>query len=96
MNKRQLALTLGSIITSLLILFTSCKKINEATELGADLIPPIDNVTTFDTSITVEAYNDIFTLGGTSADSLRQDTVRSHYSDEQFLGVINNDQLFGR
>jgi hypothetical protein len=95
-NKRLLALTLGSTITALLFLFTSCKKINDATELGADLIPPIDNVTTFDTIVTVEAYNDIFTLGGAAADSLRQDTIRSHYSDEQFLGIINSDPLFGK
>jgi len=94
MVNRQLVLTLGSIITATLLLFSSCKKINEATELGGDLIPPVDNINTFDTVITVEAYNDLFTLGGT--DSLKEDSTRSHYSDEQFLGQINGDLLFGK
>ena len=96
MNKRHLALTLGSFIIALFIISSSCKKINEATELGGDVIPAVDNVTTFDTTLTVEAYNDLFTLGGAPADSLRQDTTRSSYADEQFLGRIDNDPLFGR
>lgn len=95
MKNRQLALTLGSIITGILILFSSCKKINEATELGGDLIPPIDNINTFDTTITVEAYNDLFTLAGPAI--LSRDSTRTDYSDEQFLGVITNgDLLFGK
>jgi hypothetical protein len=92
--KRQLALTLGLIITGTLILFSSCKKINEATELGGDLIPAVDNITTFDTTLTVEAYNDLFTFTGTN--SLLDDSTSSFYSDEQFLGVISNDPLFGK
>ncbi len=94
MKYRQLALTLGTIITGTLILISSCKKINEATELGADLIPPVDNINTFDTTVTVEAYNDLFTLGG--MDVLKQDSTRSHYSYEQFLGLITNDNFFGK
>jgi hypothetical protein len=93
-KKTQLALTLGSIVISILILFSSCKKINEATELGGDLIPPVDNITTFDTTVTVEAYNDLFTLGG--LDSLKEDSTYSHYTYEQFLGLINADPLFGK
>lgn len=34
-------------------MFFSCTKINEATELGDDLIPAVDNVNTFDTTLTV-------------------------------------------
>ncbi len=94
MKKRQLALTLGSILTGLVIIVSSCKKINETTELGGDLIPPIDNINTFDTTITIEAYNDLFTLG--LADPLKEDSTRSSYGDEQFLGVINNDPFFGK
>jgi hypothetical protein len=94
MVKRQLVLTLGSIITGSLILLSSCKKINEATDLGGDLLPAVDNITTFDTTLTVEAYNDLFTLGG--IDSLKEDSTYSHYSYEQFLGRINSDPLFGR
>ena len=93
-KKIQLALTLGSLITGILILFSSCKKINEATGLGGELIPAVDNITTFDTTINVEAYNDLFTLGGT--DPLKEDSIYSHYSYEQFLGTISNDPLFGK
>jgi Domain of unknown function (DUF4270) len=90
----KLLLTFGIIITGIFILFNSCKKINEATELGSDLIPPVDNINTFDTTISVEAYNDLFTLGGT--DVLKEDSTRSHYSDVQFLGKITSDPLFGK
>lgn len=62
--------------------------------MGSDLIPAVDNITTFDTTISVEAYNELFTLGGT--DILKEDSTRSHYSDVQFLGKITNDPLFGR
>jgi hypothetical protein len=66
----------------------SCKKINEATELGGGLIPPVDNVNTFDTSLSVEAFNGIFTDA--------EDSTRSTGISEQFLGMINNDPLFGK
>lgn len=95
MKKRQLVLTAGLLITGLIILFSSCKKINEATELGGGLIPPIDNINTFDTSIEVEAYNDLFAFPG-SPDPLKDDSLTSDYTDEQFLGVIDNDPLFGK
>ena len=96
LKNRQLVLTLGSLFTATLILFTSCKKINEATELGGDLIPAVDNINTFDTLLTVEAFNDLFTLGGPIADSLKEDSTRSDYRYEQFLGLISNDPLFGQ
>ena len=91
--KRQLALTLGLIITSTFILFSSCKKINEATELGGNLIPAVDNITTFETILDVEAYNDLFTFTG---NPLTDDSTLSSYTDEHFLGVISSDPFFGR
>jgi len=88
-NKRQLGLTLGVIITSfIIILFSSCTKINEATELGAGLIPAVDNISTFDTTLEVQAYNDIFTLA--------TDSQRLAATEEHFLGVINTDPVFGK
>jgi hypothetical protein len=93
-KKRLLVLTLGSIILGTFILFSSCRKINEATDLGNDIVP--DGVNTFDTTLTVEAYNDLFTLGGPAADSLKEDSTNSSYTDEQFLGIINSDPLFGK
>jgi hypothetical protein len=84
---RIAALLTGFIVTIFLILSTSCRKINEATTLGQDLIPPIDNVHTFDTTISVEVYNELFTL--------QNDTFRLGQNDLHFLGVISNDPLFG-
>jgi hypothetical protein len=87
-KNRQFALLLGVIIASLAIVFSACKKLNEATELGGDLIPAVDNINTFDTSIyNIETYNDIF--------ALLNDSTRSYAQDERFLGRITNDPIFG-
>lgn len=88
MKQKHLALTLGALILSTVLLLVSCKKINEATTLGGDLLPVIDNINTFDTSLTVEAYNDIFTI--------TNDSTRASYGTEQFLGLITNDPFFGK
>lgn len=88
MKHKHLALTLGAIFTSTLILLISCKKINESTTLGSDLIPVVDNITTFDTLLTVEAYNDTF--------SLATDTTRYNSSYAHYLGHIENDPFFGK
>ena len=88
MNKKYLVLTLGTIITCIAILFSACRKINESTELGAGLIPAVDNITTFDTTIDVQAYNDTF--------GIVNDSVRFSASYEAFLGRINNDPFFGK
>jgi hypothetical protein len=86
-KNKPLILSLGTIVLSTIVLF-SCKKINEATELGGDLIPPIDNIHTFDTTLEVLAFNDSFTLA--------TDSTRSFRDDEHFLGLINNDPIFGK
>jgi len=87
-NRRQLALLLGAIITSIVIIFSACKKINSSTELGTGLIPGIDNITTFDTIINVQAFNDTF--------GILNDSTRFSYTDEAFLGRINSDPIFGK
>jgi hypothetical protein len=86
-KKKHLAFTLGTIITSLLILF-SCTKINEATELGGNLIPPVDNINTFDTTLDVQVFNDSFTVVTDSTVSLP--------GFQHFLGQINTDPFFGK
>ncbi|MEP7372955.1 MAG: DUF4270 family protein [Chitinophagaceae bacterium] len=88
MKHKQLALTLGVLITSTLILLISCKKINESTTLGGDLVPAVDNITTFDTTLDVQAFNDTF--------SLTTDSTRYNNSYTHFLGQINNDPFFGK
>ncbi len=77
-----------SFIAVFAILFSGCRKINESTELGAGLIPPVDNINTFDTTISVHAYNGIFNLAGDSQYISRE--------EEFFMGRINNDPFFGK
>lgn len=87
MKKKHLAFPLGAILISSLIFF-SCKKINEATSLGDDLIPPVDNIHTFDTVLDVQAFNDTFSI---ATDSTIITKSYTHY-----LGLISNDPFFGR
>jgi hypothetical protein len=84
---KQLALTLGAIFTSL-VLFISCKKLNESTAIGGGLIPAVDNITTFDTILTVEAFNDTV--------SFLTDTIRYSSAYTNFVGQVNADPLFGK
>jgi hypothetical protein len=86
-KNRQFALLIGAL-TSVLLIFSACKKINEATDLGDDLIPAVDNITTFDTTLAVETYNGIF--------EILSDSARSFSIDQFFLGRISNDPLFGQ
>ena len=88
MKHKQLALTLGALIIAALVLLFSCRKINEATTLGGGLIPVVDNIYTFDTTLDVFAYNDTFTIAN--------DTTLYDNSFTHFLGQINNDPFFGK
>jgi hypothetical protein len=85
---RSLVFSFLPVIAVFAILFSACRKINESTELGSGLIPPVDNITTFDTTISVHAYNGIFGLAGDSQYISRE--------EEFFLGRINNDPFFGK
>ncbi|MGZ8537472.1 MAG: DUF4270 family protein [Flavisolibacter sp.] len=77
-----------SLAFSLLMIFVflgfSCKKINEATELGSDLIPPVDNVNTFEVALDAKTNNLIF-----------NDTTTVSFYDEVAVGHISNDPEFG-
>ena len=104
MKYKHLAIALGTIFTSLLILLFSCKKINDSTSLGGGLIPPVDNISTFDTTLEVHAFNDTFniltdtTLSTTSMMGiimmlgivvcLNVESIR------QFLSWLTNTELF--
>jgi hypothetical protein len=72
-------------LTGILLLVSSCKKINEATELGGDLIPPVDNINTFEASFPVETDNLLF-----------NDTTKILANDLVALGHISNDPEFGQ
>jgi hypothetical protein len=67
-----------------LIGIVSCKKINEATELGGDLIPAVDNVNTFEVALNTETNNLLY-----------NDSVRVSYSDLVAAGDLN-DPEFGQ
>lgn len=91
MKSKYLALVPGTIVISTLILLFSCKKINDATTLGGDLLPVVDNITTFETALDVDVYNDQFSLAAPNFDSLRIRGAGNTF----FLGNITNDPLFG-
>jgi len=74
---------------SLLFIVSSCKKINETSEIGGNVIPGADGVNTFDTSLTsLLAYNQIF--------EATKDSVRVGLVNDQIFGNIFNDPLFGK
>lgn len=81
-NKTTLAFT-GLLFFS--FLSWNCTKI-DTTTIGSSLIPVVDNVNTFETFIDVAA-NTIDTSGDCTTVSQLQD---------QALGIINNDPLFGK
>ncbi len=77
-----------------LVLFTfifSCTKI-KSTDLGSDLLPAIDNVMTFDTTLEVIVNNYFFT--DSASPRLGQDI--SGKLPDHVLGYINNDPQFGK
>lgn len=82
--KRQSLALLSIVSVSLIIIFSSCKKINEPTELGSDLIPGVDNVHTFELSL------------NTVTDNVRfDDSTKLNYADQVAIGDIN-DPEFGQ
>jgi hypothetical protein len=84
LKKRHFAISYLAIITSIALLFSACKKLNESTELGGGLLPPVDNIKTFETFLDVETDNKIF-----------QDTTKVYFSDNLGVGHIGNDPEFG-
>jgi hypothetical protein len=83
-KNNKIALSIIAIVASVAIVFSGCKKINEATELGGGLIPPIDNINTFETFLDIETDNLLFA-----------DTTKVYFNDDLALGHISNDPEFG-
>ncbi len=84
MKNSNSALFFSAIIISVAFLFSACKKLNESTELGGGLIPPIDNISTFETYLDVVTDNKLF-----------QDTTKVYFNDNLAVGHIGNDPEFG-
>lgn len=61
----------------------SCKKINESTELGGNLIPGVDNINTFEQILSTQTNNVLY-----------NDTTKLFYSDNVAVGSLN-DAEFG-
>jgi hypothetical protein len=85
--KKQTWILLSFATLSFLFLFSSCKKINEPTEIGDELIPPIDNITTFETFFSTLTDN---------APSYENDSTLMGMNDFAAIGSITNDPEFGQ
>lgn len=66
--------------------FFGCTKI-ETTNIGSGLIPPIDGVTTLDTTLDVYTNNYIDNIS---------ELTKVYKQDDHVIGIINNDPLFGK
>ena len=66
-----------------IIFYTACTRIS-TTEIGTGLIPAVDGINTFDTTF------DLVT------DNIAFDTIRTSKYQEQALGYISNDPIFGK
>lgn len=71
-------------LSVLFLTFIACTRI-DTTELGDDLIPAVDNVNTFDTTLDVITDNFLF-----------NDTTRSFTGDDMAVGFISDDPEFGQ
>ncbi len=82
--KKQTAVLYSSLFfLSILLLFNACRKINEATTLGSELIPPVDNINTFETVLDAKTKTSFF-----------DDTTKLVFTQSVVLGHIN-DPKFG-
>ena len=83
MHRKFLRLFLAAIFFSIII--GSCTKI-DTTQIGADLIPAVDNVHTFADTL------DVFGTQGV----IGTDSTRISINELQVLGTISSDPLFGK
>jgi hypothetical protein len=72
------------ILTILISVLASCTKI-ESTDIGSGLIPPIDNVNTFEQLLDVHTFN-----------QYNGDSVYPTKGENLVLGRVSNDPLFGK
>jgi hypothetical protein len=75
-----------SIAIGIFFFISACTKI-ESTTIGGGLIPPIDGVTTLDTTLDVYTNNFIDPLG---------DSAKVYKTDDHVIGTISSDPFFGK
>ena len=85
--KKQSLVLFSSITLFFLLVFSSCKKINEPTEIGDELIPPIDNINTFETFFSTITNN---------VNHIADDSTKTGSSDYVAIGSISSDPEFGQ
>ncbi|MEO6187517.1 MAG: DUF4270 family protein [Ginsengibacter sp.] len=85
MRKCQSKLVLTGVLLSFFLNW-SCTKI-DTTQLGEGLIPVVDNIHTFDTTLDVLAMN---------FDSVSSECEAVNVNDLHALGIIENDPMFGK
>lgn len=83
MKLKSLLYATGIILLAV-ILNARCTKINP-TDIGTDLLPAVDNVSTFDTLLRVYADNYLY-----------NDSSSLHYTSPHALGLIEDDPEFGK
>ncbi len=81
--KRFLPVALAAFLF-IISINTGCTKL-DTTTLGSDLIPAVDNVTTFADTFDIKTRQGIF-----------NDSFRILRNENNLLGLINNDPVFGR
>ena len=80
-----------AVCGTLVLFFGQCTKI-KSTDIGSELIPSVDNVFTFDTTLTVVSNN--YTFGDSALPIIAKDL--SGNTPEHLLGYISNDPQFGK
>ena len=83
MKSKFLLFSIG-LGTLAIVLNTHCTKITP-TDIGTDLLPVVDNVHTFETSLRVYADN-----------YLMNDSTRINFAEDHALGIIADDPEFGK
>lgn len=88
---RYRTLLRGTLFLLIILAFSFCTKI-KSTDIGADLLPPVDNISTFDTTL------EVFSTTFITPDSLlpRLGVDANGGSSDYILGSIANDPLFGK
>ena len=64
------------------LILVSCTRINESTALGGDLIPPVDNINTFEAILPTEADN-----------RMMLDSTKVYFKDELAIGHLNDPEF---
>ena len=83
MQRRFLPIIAG-LFFSVSLLHISCNKL-DTTNIGSDLIPPVDNVSTFETTLNIVTTQGLF-----------NDTTALVSSEQHVFGSISNDPVFGK